>query len=412
MRPAAILATVAALTFGACGKKGPPLPPLIKLPAAPADFAAERRGNTVDLVFTVPAANTDNTRPANLERVDVYAITTRESIATDQIAKRGSRVATVPVKTPRDPDNTIEEDEPSADMEPPEGAGLDQGAPARLAEELDAAALAPAPPAKPAKRGASSADPAISAPLLPLQPVPLTRTYVAVSVSSRDRKGPFSKTIHVPLVPPPPAPDHPVVTYNETEIHVKWDAVAGRLPIQRASQGDELPSTPIGPKPSAISYNVYDAAPETGPLKLTQTPIAETQYSDARIAWGEERCYLVRTVERVSDLPIESIARPPTCVKLEDTFPPAPPANLQSSPLEGAINLIWDANAEKDLAGYIVLRGPSPDALSPITETPIQMTTFLDRVQPGVRYTYAVRAVDKAGNASAPSRSVEEAARE
>ena len=69
----AIVAALASLIVPACGKKGPPLPPLIKLPTAPSDFTAERRGGVVDLRFLVPSANTDNTRPANIARVDVYA---------------------------------------------------------------------------------------------------------------------------------------------------------------------------------------------------------------------------------------------------------------------------------------------------------------------------------------------------
>lgn len=411
MRSAAFLATAALLAAGACGKKGPPLPPLVKLPAAPADFAAERRGDTVDLLFTVPAANTDNTRPANLSRVDVYAITSREPLPADQIVKRGERVASVAVKTPRDPDNTIEEDEPAADMEPLEGTGLDQGAAARLAEALDRAAVVPAAPVEPARRHAEiNGD--RSAPVLAAAPTMVTRSYVAVGVSSRDRKGPFSKTIPVPMVPPPPEPSTPAVTYDEKAILVKWDAPAARAPIQPEPEGDELPSTPLGSPPPTISYNVYDATPKSGAVKLTKAPVAEPQYSDARIAWGAERCYIVRAVETVNGLAIESDARAPVCTTLRDTFPPAAPANLQSSPLEGAINLIWDANSEADLAGYIVLRGLTPDAMTPITAAPIPVTTFLDQVPAGVRYTYAVQAVDTAGNASAPSRPVEEAARE
>jgi hypothetical protein len=202
------------------------------------------------------------------------------------------------------------------------------------------------------------------------------------------------------------------VAYDEAAIHVAWEPVRGREPIQRPAAGDELPSTPIGAAAPAIVYNVYDASAKPVPLKLTRTPVAAPEYSDARVTWGEERCYVVRSVETVGDLPIESDAAAPVCTTLRDTFAPAPPANLQSSPLEGAINLIWDANTEKDLAGYIVLRGTTPDAMTPITESPLQVTTFLDRVPAGVRYTYAVQAVDRAGNASEPSPPVEEAARE
>jgi len=52
--------------FAACGKSGPPLPPLVRVPVAPADVTADRRGNDVELQFTVPDTNTDRTRPANI----------------------------------------------------------------------------------------------------------------------------------------------------------------------------------------------------------------------------------------------------------------------------------------------------------------------------------------------------------
>jgi hypothetical protein len=74
--------------------------------------------------------------------------------------------------------------------------------------------------------------------------------------------------------------------------------------------------------------------------------------------------------------------------------------------------LIWDANTEPDLAGYIVLRGTSPQRLEPMFNDPIQETIFRDDVQPGIRFTYVVIAVDRAGNRSAPSKPVEDAARE
>ena len=69
-RKGVLLAVVVVALAAACGKKGSPLPPLVRMPAAPAELTAARRGDTVELQFTVPAANTDGTRPANVERVD------------------------------------------------------------------------------------------------------------------------------------------------------------------------------------------------------------------------------------------------------------------------------------------------------------------------------------------------------
>ena len=99
-------------------------------------------------------------------------------------------------------------------------------------------------------------------------------------------------------------------------------------------------------------------------------------------------------------------------MKLIDTFPPAAPKELKAVSTDGVISLIWEANSEGDLAGYIVLRAQAPaDRLAPVLSAPVLETSFNDAVQPGVRFIYAVIAVDKAGNASTPSNRVEETAR-
>ena len=80
----------------------------------------------------------------------------------------------------------------------------------------------------------------------------------------------------------------------------------------------------------------------------------------------------------------------------------------------GVINLIWDANGEGDLAGYIVLRGEAPgDTLQPVTPEPVTVTSYRDEtVRAGTRYVYAVVAVDRAGNRSPESNRAEETARQ
>ena len=101
----------------------------------------------------------------------------------------------------------------------------------------------------------------------------------------------------------------------------------------------------------------------------------------------------------------------PRCRKLVDTFPPGPPKDLKAVSSEGVISLIWDANPESDLAGYLIFRAQAPsDQLEPVVSAPLLETSFTDKVQSGTRYVYAVKAVDKAGNASAFSDRVEETA--
>jgi hypothetical protein len=407
----ALCALCAALAAGACGKSGPPLPPLVKLPVAPPDVVAARRGDTVAVTFTVPAANTDGTRPANVESAEVYAITapvTVPPLSDANLLKFGTKIGTVAVKAPRDPDLTADADDPSDEVDPPEGPGLEQGALAHVTEPLTRDMQKPVavPPAKD-----SPAAPATrtDGPLLGPPPGVPVRTYVAYGTTTRGRKGPLSKRAVVPLVAPPPTPSGAAFTYDETAVSLTWSPIA--TPGTPPTDG-LLPSRTLGaPRPS-ITYNVYDATNPGAAVKLTATPLEATKYSDPRIAWGEKRCYAVVAAETIDGATVESEAPPPICKTLVDTFPPAAPKNLQAISGEGTISLIWEPNAERDLAGYIVLRGVEPaQTLQPITPAPIVEPVFKDDVQRGIAYVYAVRAVDRAGNASELSPRVVETAR-
>jgi hypothetical protein len=408
----AVSAISAFLLFTGCGKKGAPLPPLVKLPTPPADLAAIRRGNTVDLSFSVPSANTDGTRPANVQHAEVYAITAPEMVpplSDANLLKYGAKVGSVEVKAPRDPNATADADDPSDEVEAPEGAGLDQGALARLQEPLTREMLTPIAVPRDKHAPTPPRDSATAGPLVgPPETVPL-RTYAAFGTSTRGRKGPLSKRVTVPLVPAPPPPSDAKLTYDEKAITLTWSP-AGAAPV--TIDAGVLPSRPLGAPPPIITYNVYDATNPDAPTKLTATPLDARTYSDTRIVWGEKRCYTIVAAETIGGATIESVPAPQECRVLVDTFPPAPPKGLNAISSEGAISLIWDPNAEKDLAGYIVLRGIEPaETLQSITPEPIVEPSFRDGVQPGVAYVYAVRAVDRAGNTSAPSARVVETAR-
>ena len=396
-----------------CGKKGPPLAPLIKLPVAPADLTALRRGNTVDLSFTVPAANTDGTRPANLAAADVYAITapaTVPPLSDANVLKFGTRVGTVPVKAPRDPNLTADADDPSDEVDAPEGPGLDQGAIARVREPLTGEMLMPVTVPVDKHAPPPPVGPRTDGPLLAPPPAVPLRTYVAFGTSARGRKGPLSRRVTVPLVPPPLPPARAAIAYDETAVTLTWPPAGPAAP---AAAEELLPSRAIGAAPRpAISYNVYDTTDAAAAVKLTAAPIEAVTFTDKRIVWGEKRCYTIVAAERVAGATIESDASPAECRTLVDTFAPAAPKELKAISSEGGINLIWEPNSEKDLAGYIILRGVEPaETLTPITAEPIVEPSFKDTVQPGVAYVYAVRAVDKAGNASALSPRVVETAR-
>jgi hypothetical protein len=409
-----------------CGKKGPPLAPLVRIPAPPADFTAERRGSDVRMQFAVPTVNTDGSKPANIERIDVYGFTGPSGVNDDQLLKLGTKVASLPVKAPRDPSATDECDEPDESPEEPdlESKGLDQGAIAQLEDPLTQAAFQAIQLPRDRHKPAASPDAAVVTGPLVGQPAAVPRRmYVVVGVNKNGRRRSFSKRLLVPLVAAPDPPSAPQISVAENAITLTWKPSTSVVPIQPPATGDLLPGRFIGLDLPTFSYHVYDvslrAAADPGKVaapaadvRLTNEPVSEPRYEDKRMDWGATRCYTVRTVETIAGLSIQSEAPPPSCQTLKDTFPPAAPRDLQAIPGEGRIDLIWESNSENDLAGYIVLRGTTAtDQLEPITPVPIQPSTFTDTVPTGMRYWYAVQAIDKAGNASPPSERRSEAAR-
>jgi hypothetical protein len=358
-----VLGLLLIVCVSACGKKGPPLPPLIRIPTPPGAFTVVRQGSTIEIQFGVPGGNTDGSKPADLSRVEVYALTAPAPVNPDQIFRRGTPVGHVLVNPPPDPDTP--DGEPPKFSTPLPPGGINQGATARFSESF-----------KPDE----SADPSDF------------RFYVAVGFNKRGRHGPYSVPVAVPVGPPPDAPGKPEVTWDETGITIAWSAPE--------SASDDV----------ALAYHVY--ATGDVPLRLTTEPIGEETFVDKRIEWGAERCYVVRSVETVDKMSLESEASPETCKTLVDTFAPAAPEGLTIVASEGAMNLIWNPSPDGDLAGYLLWRAmPSDGKLVSITPMPIKETTFKDTVPAGVRVAYAVQAVDKAGNASPMSPRVEETAR-
>lgn len=447
----AVTAVGAAAATG-CGKKGPPLAPLRPVPARIEDLTVRRLENDIYLRFTIPSRNQDGTTPADLSRVEVYAITGPpedqfgRSLDGRGFARYGARVAAIEVEPPPPPQR---EDEPPPPPRPPDPRPA-QGEPVTVVERLSPAVMTPWVHPKRAeverkRQEQERARPAAPwvGPLVPPRVEVLARVYVAAGRSRRGELGPLSARLAVPLTDPPDPPGQPAVTYTEQSLSLSWTPppTARRRVQEPAPPAAAAPPGPAGqagpaappaePPPlpgrptfaGAIphTYNVYrfvSAEPDgqaVMPVPLNPRPLEAPRFEETPVAFGVERCYVVRMVEVVGLVTVESAPSPPACVTPRDTFPPAAPRNLAAVASEGAISLIWEANGEPDLAGYLVLRGEAgAGRLDAITPSPIRETTFRDEgVRPGVRYVYAVVAVDAAtpANVSAESNRVEETAR-
>jgi hypothetical protein len=396
-----LLVAFAAFASG-CGKKGPPLPPLRPVPAAVETLVARRLGDTVRIEFALPDRNLDGTQPVDLSRVEVYGLTIdpagREPTQAEFLS-RGVLVATVDVQPPPPagappPDPPDPRPRPGAVVFVDEHLTPESNVPVRFEAVGGALARPPAPSAD--DPGAASA---MSGP---------ARTYLALAFGSRNRPSPPSVRVPVTLREAPAVPAGATLTYSANEFALDW------APL------DPDPWQPLWPVLGYLrGVNVYELAADAGALAtlkpLNEAPLATSRFTVPLTAFGVERCFSARAIERRAGQTIESDLAAPLCATPVDTFPPAAPTGLAAVAEPGAISLIWNVNAEPDVAGYLVLRGEAGGAtLQPVTPEPIRETTWRDTgVTAGVRYAYAVVAVDTASapNRSAPSARVEETAR-
>src|SRR5262249_39542986 len=232
----------------------------------------------------------------------------------------------------------------------------------------------------------------------------LTRAYVVRGMARNGNIGAPTVRLDVPLLAAPGAPRAGATpSWDETSVTIAWNPPAAAT--------DEAPG---------VLYNVYGGASRSGnaaaaaaPDPLNPNPLEETTFTHAGAEPGKEQCFVVRSVATVGTATIESAPSDPICVTPKDTFPPAAPKSLAAVSDVGAVNLVWDANSESDLAGYIVLRGGAPgDNMQPLMRDPIKENRYVDRtVTGGMTYVYTVVAVDKAGNRSTPSNRVQETPR-
>jgi hypothetical protein len=460
------------------------------------------------LQFTVPAANTDGSSPADLRRIDVYAHTGPLPSDADYL-KYGTLIASIDVKQPKPPEQqkpeeageaptTSAAEKPAAPAEPPpdedaEEGMVEQGSKTSVREALtpkhmeigEMPPTRPLPPPDPKERVVVVER--IETPGTVNFELPPQRFYVLFPISdSRNRRGPVFGPMPVTLAEPLTPPQKIELSYSADAIALTWPAqpedivsapatVAAGLPqpaqaalppldketdgtieffsdvetegtadVISISGGQKAPASTAKPRaviaaaPPAprFGYNVYEFAPSaqaapsqpeastaaavsaapTAPIAPLNTALLTSPgFSDPRVEIGVQRCYVVRRVEIAGAVPIESAPSAPACVTPVDTFPPAAPKSLAHISAANGVSLLWEANTEPDLGGYLVLRGEAPgDKLSPLTPAPITDTSFLDTTaRRGATYFYEVVAVDRSTppNQSAPSNRVEETIR-
>jgi len=338
------------LFFLACGVQGPPRPPRIERPAAVTDLAAVQKGRTLQLSFMLPLRATDGERLTKPVEVQIF----RTAASSD--AKASATPA------PSTPWLTLA----AKDLE-----RYTQGEktvfPLTLAEEEMRG-----------KKGASFVF-AIRA---------LTRGFRHRPVESE-----LSHPVHITLLDVSEPVKDLQARATEQAVALSWSA-----PAQ---------STSGQPVSNLSGYFVYRSRTgKPGSFQLLGETATST-FRDPNFRFDQTYFYKVAAVSREAGQVAESEDSPVVEITPHDTFPPAAPTGLSAIYAAEAVELVWTANAEPDLAGYNVCRreqdGPARKLNQELVRTPVFRDTA---VAAGHKYSYQVTALDLANNESVPSEEV------
>lgn len=394
-RNAAAIGLLAAAPLWGCGMKGPPRAPLVRTPAPATDLVVQRVGDEVSIGFTLPTANEDRSEPASLERVDVYAMTTRPRLVPDrtldleEFREAGTLVASLEVAPPPAPESedAPADEPPPAETDPAEPASPRQGEPVLLTEALTAETAVPVDPWEEERRRREQREAddededdederPVRVPLMtPPSPGPLQREYALVYVSMQGDESEGGERTAVPLdIRPPEPPPAPRVVYSETTADVTWDLPPGvRDTVQGPATAEPPDAGTAGDGGAGDGDGDAGEAGEAGDGSGEETGEAGDGAGDAEDgAAGEAEDGVAGEAGEAGD-----------------GAEPLPP------PLESRPVVEWPPASTYELFEVAAADADSPAVPEPLSPSPLDAPSYADsRVEYGVERCYAVRTLD------------------
>ena len=340
------------VVFAGCGTPGAPQPPSLNLAKPVSDLKAARSGTQVTLTWTVPTETTDGAKFRHRGSTRVCRAIDQPSI--NQCNSIGS-LETPPTKQSASFTSEI----------PPQNVGPTDYA-----------------------------------------------TYAVEVLNDRGRSAGLSDQVKLPTA---------VVSHLDgtPKIQVTANAV--------------LATASVAPRETSVPQSLELRRKEKGspqestvaqrPLDLQEGQPQNVELRDENFVWEKNYEYRVAVVgsEQLPDSTtanFDADVSAPIEVLTHDVFPPAVPAGLQAvfsgqtAGQQPSIDLTWNPDLDRDLAGYFVYRRlqdqPATAAIK-LNAQPVAAPSFQDtNIQPGNTYYYSVSSVDERGNESKRSEETSE----
>lgn len=325
-----------------CGRKGPPLPPQIRVADTTRDLDVFQESREAVLTWSYPDITTAGGPLPDLESVEVWRATIPAGREPPDVTQRDRELRYRLLEAEGELLATLDD------------AGLDdatRGSKLRFRDDLDLWQEA---------YGGEER---------------WVVWYAVRSVCCRKRESEFSNIARLVPQLPPEAPARLVVSPEATGIVIAWSPEEGLKTIVERAHADD-------------DWRV-----------VTREPVTDQQWRDEGVEQGERWRYRLRFVRTVDG--VQVIGEPSDPVELEypDIYPPEVPSNLVCLPEEERVRVRWQSAT--DAAWYAVSRRVDEGDWELLVEHH-RLVTFEDPDPPLGTLVYAVRAVDAAGNEAEP----------
>ncbi len=375
-----LLLSIVLLTLFSCGRKGPILPPLIRIPQPIVDLEARQIGENIFLQWKNPVSYTDDSPLTENREVEIWLFAAdkdsddaKRPPGKDDFDSRAELLKTMGMVHERSDDEEEKDEEESLSLPVEFIYSLQDEKVFFICDKIYKEKIHYKLKEKES----------------------FTKVYIfSLRIKDGRKISVFSDILtFMPEVVSQP-PGNLRAEVFEDRIELSWDAP--KTDINQSS------------RPVFEGYNLYRRSEEDKARKRNSTPLKINFFEEESFEFGTGYSFFVRTSYLAGASPFESADSNIIEIKPEDIFPPKAPSALISISGSKLISLSWEPNKENDLAGYRIwrrLEGESDFFL--LTSELFLESNFNDtKLEKNRKYEYTVTAVDKNGNESERSSTV------